>query len=97
MNQTIRATILGMKKFVGNIDGKAYDMTKIFIQTSLDAATGNAVGFATQELNAGDSKIFEQCKSMKFPCDFDVDFQFVSTGKVMKQIVTGLRPAVKNA
>lgn len=91
MNQTIRGTILGMKKFVGNIDGKSYDMTKIFIQTQLDTSQGTAAGFATNELNAGDSQIFEQFKASKFPCDFDIDFQFVSNGKVMKQVVVGLR------
>ena len=90
MNQTVRGTVLGMKKFVGTIEGKAYDMTKIFIQTQLDTSQGTAAGFATNEIAAGDSHIFEQFKGSKFPCDFDIDFQFVSNGKVMKQGVTGM-------
>lgn len=92
MMQSMKAEVFGMKKFVGIVEGKSYDSTKVFIKTILDQSSGNAVGYTTQELNAGTSKLYDQYCNVPLPAEFEIDIQLVSTGKAMKQVVSGMRP-----
>jgi hypothetical protein len=91
MMQTQKAVILGMKRFVGTVEGKSYDTTKIYVQAKLDDSTGNGIGYASQEFPAGSSEIFDKYKGTPLPAEFEIDLELVTTGKVMKQIVRGVR------
>jgi len=93
MQQTMKAEVFGMKKFVGIVDGKSYDTTKVFVKTHLDASKRTAVGYATQELEAGKSAIYDNYSNIPLPAEFELDIQLVSTGKAMKQIIVGMRPS----
>ncbi len=95
--QTMKAEVFGMKKFVGVVEGKTYDTTKVFVKTILDQTGNHAVGFATQELQAGSSEIFDQYQHIPLPAEFEIDIQLVSTGKALKQQVVGMRPSKERA
>lgn len=97
MQQTMKVEVFGMKKFVGIVDGKSYDTTKVFIKTHLDSSKGTAVGYATQELEAGKSSVYDNYCNVPLPAEFDIDIQLVSTGKAMKQIIVGMRPSAGRA
>lgn len=96
MMQTMQCEVFGMKKFVGIVEGKTYDTSKIYVKTHLDASGGTAIGYTTQELAAGTSKIYDDYCNVPLPAMFDLDIQLVSTGKVMKQVVSAMRlPSAK--
>ncbi len=67
MQFTTTVEVAGMKMFNDTVEGKAYNNTKLFLKTDLDASNGTALGFATQEYAFGDSSEFQKLKHLPFP------------------------------
>lgn len=83
--------ITGMKKFKGEIEGKQFDSTTVFVETRMDDRNGNRRGRCTQDYNAGTSDVYDRLKGCELPGDFEVEWDTVTNGNDSKQIVVDLR------
>lgn len=86
--------ITGAKRSKGEMEGRPYDSTKIYVQTKMNTDSGEMVGFATTEYNWGLSDNFEKLRAHKFPIQANIDIDLVTSGKNTKMIVTDVQPIV---
>jgi hypothetical protein len=93
--QKVIATVLGIKSFKGDIDGKEFDSASIFVITPLDDSRGTAKGFATVEYKAGKSEIFDAVKHLPFPHEAELTIENVTSGKTVKTIVRDYKPVMR--
>lgn len=94
MRFTTEVQVLGMKSSKGTMDGgQAYDSTKAYIVTPLDASKGTAKGMAAGEYNIGTSDEFAKYEKLPFPFVAKADMEIVSNGKSSKTVVHSLVPA----
>lgn len=84
--------VTGMKKFKGEIEGKLFDSTSMFIETRMDDRQGNQRGHCTMSFKAGTSEVFDKLSSIPLPAEFEVDWATVTNGNRSQQIITGIRP-----
>lgn len=97
--------VLGMKASRGQLEnGTTYDFTKVFLETELDEASGNAKGYAVEVYKFGKSDCFGGFKHLEFPFMAEAEFDLVTSGtKSVTNIVsitptaraTGVAPAQK--
>lgn len=85
--------IRGLRKTKCEIEGKSYDNTKVFIEMDLDDSAGMARGVATQPFEFGLSTEYDKLSAMVLPCQAEVTFEFVTSGKEKKQRITSISPA----
>lgn len=85
-------TVVGMKRSKGEMEGVAYDSTKFYIETSLDDSKGNAKGIATTEYTMGKSDEYDKYAHLPFPFVADAEIEIVTTGRVQKIVMHGLKP-----
>ena len=85
-------TITGMKSFKGEVEGTAYDSTKVYAMTSMDESKDNAKGFATVEYPFNKSDEYEKFKHLNFPFKADCVLNFVTSGKAQKMIIVSIKP-----
>ncbi|GAB3258108.1 hypothetical protein [Chitinimonas naiadis] len=93
--QVVKATVLGIKSFSGDIDGSHIDTASIFVITPLDDTRGTAKGYATVEYKAGTSEIFQKVKHLPFPHEAELVIENVTSGKVVKTVVRDYKPVVQ--
>jgi hypothetical protein len=84
--------VTGIKRSVGEFEGRKYDSTKIYVQVDLDDSKGNAKGMATAEYGIGDSKEFEHYCHLPFPFNAEAEMEISSTGKSERVMVLSLKP-----
>lgn len=73
--------VLGIKASKGLLEnGTPYDFSKVFVETELDASTGNAKGFSVSEYKMGKSDEFAAYKHLDYPFVADVEFDMVTNG-----------------
>lgn len=84
--------ITGMKKFKGEIEGKAFDSTTVFVDVRMDERNGNRRGRCSADFNAGTSDVFDRLKNIQLPAEFEVEWDTVSNGNETKQVVIDVRP-----
>lgn len=84
--------VTGMKKFKGDIDGRPFDSTTVFIETKMDDRNGNRRGTCTNDFNAGKSEVYDRFAGVALPADFEIEWDTVSNGSRTRQIVVDLRP-----
>ncbi len=82
-----KVMITGAKSSKGEMEGRPYDSTKIYVQVRMDPSKGNMVGSATEEYSWGLSDNFDKLKDLKFPVEANVDFEQVTSGNRVKIIV----------
>lgn len=92
MQFPIRAVVLGAKMFKDQIEGKQFDVTKIFVQQELDASRGTAKGFAVTEYSWGTSDNFRSIQHNPFPFEAELTVEMVTTGKNQKINVLHCKP-----
>ena len=97
MQFNAQVKVLGAKKFNDTIDGQHHDFTKVFIEMPLDDKTGNAKGFAAQEMNWGDSNEFSKISHLPFPFVADVTVELVTSGRSQRQRIVDLKPVARAA
>lgn len=89
-------TILGFKRFSGDVEGKKYDFTKVLLQMPVSSRNENAMGFDAVESICGDSSLFEKFLSMKgrLPAAAAVDLEMTNKGY---EVISVVFPAVQKA
>ncbi|HFC8464972.1 TPA: hypothetical protein ACFP4A_000200 [Neisseria subflava] len=92
---TMQGQIVGVKKFSGQIEGKAFDYCRLIVATPLDSTQGNALGSSATEYDFGTSANFEQFKTAQFPIDANLNVEIVTTGKTQKLKVHGFQTIKK--
>lgn len=92
MQMKVNAVVLGAKMFKDQIDGKQFDVTKLFVQQDLDASRGTAKGFAVTEYSWGTSDNFRAIQHNPFPFEAELSVEIVTTGKNQKINVLGCKP-----
>lgn len=88
------ATVRGMKRSQGMTEqGKPYDSTKLYIDI-LFAESPDMCGSATQEFTYGTYANYEKLLSAgaKTPFKAEIDFDFQTNGKTVKQVVVNVLP-----
>ncbi len=83
--------VTGMKKFKGDIEGKAFDSTTVFIETRMDDRNGNRRGHCTMDFNAGVSSVFDRLKDIPLPAEFEIEWDTVTNGNNVQQIIVDIR------
>ena len=58
MIQTMKAKVTGMKRFKGDVEGKHYDSTTVYVETRLYDKAGNRRGYASQDYPCGEHLMF---------------------------------------
>ncbi len=92
MQMQTTMAITGWKKSKGEMEGRAYDSTKIYVQMPMDTTTGNAAGTAGAEYNWGTSANADKIKDVPLPFNATVTIETVTNGKSMKQIIVDVQP-----
>lgn len=96
----MKMTVLGMKKFKGDVEGVNYDSTTVFVRMKQDESKGTAKGYAGQDLKFGDSSNYDKLSHLSFPLEADIELETITTGKGgMKTIITDFKilPAAAKA
>jgi hypothetical protein len=88
-NQIVQypATLLGAKKFKGDIDGNKIDSCTVLVATQMPFQTGNAVGFTAANMRFGDSDNFKRLENLKFPIAVVITVEMTSTGKGLSPVL----------
>ena len=86
--------ITGAKSSKGEMEGRPYDSTKIYVQTRMDPTKGTMIGTVTEQYDWGLSTNFDILKNLKFPIQANVEFEQASSGKSSKTIVMDVQPIV---
>lgn len=89
-----QVTITGAKSSKGEMEGRPYDSTKIYVQIRMDPTKGTMVGSASEEYGWGLSDNFNKLKDLKFPIQANVDFEQVTSGNKVKIIVMDVQPII---
>ena len=92
MHQSVER-VTGMKKFKGEIEGKNFDSTTVFIETRMDDRNGTRRGHCSMDFNAGTSAVYDRLSTITLPAEFDVEWDTVTNGNKSQQIITGIRQA----
>lgn len=87
--------ITGAKLSQGEYEGRAYDNTKIYVQTRMNPDSGEMVGYATSEYNWGTSSNFSKIRDLTYPFKAKVTMELVTSGKSSKMIVVDVQPIVQ--
>lgn len=90
-------TITGAKRSKGDMEGRPYDSTKIYVQTKMNEQNGEMIGFATTEYNWGLSDNFEKLRNYKFPIQANIDLELITNGKTSKVIVNDVQVTSDNS
>lgn len=88
--------VTGAKFSKGEIEGRPYDSTKIYIQRFFDSSRGEQVGFSSAEYTWGSSENFNKIRNLKYPFDAVIEKQEVISGKSTKTIITDVKPLDKS-
>ena len=84
--------VMGIKFFNDEIEGKLINQTTIYVETALDDSRGSAKGFAVSEYKYPDSSLFESIKHLNYPLDAQLDLEIVTSGKLQKTVLRGMKP-----
>lgn len=93
ITSTIKVT--GMKFSKGTMDnGQAFDSTKVFVETMLDASKDTAMGTACAEYGLGKAEEYQKFKHLAnaFPFMAIAEMEMVTNGKTQKTIIHSLKP-----
>ena len=92
MHFPIQVTVMGVKKFSGNIDGKNFDYCRIVAATPMDESQGNALGMSSTEYDFGGSVNFDRFKGFSFPFEAVLTVEVVVSGKGQKFKAIDFKP-----
>jgi hypothetical protein len=89
-------TVVGVKFFNDDVEGKHYDTTTLFVLLELDDSQGRAKGLAAAEYKYPSSALYQTMKDLPFPHEAELVLNQVTSGKVIKTTLVSHRvlPAV---
>lgn len=91
-----KVKVTGVKFFKGEVEGKSYDSTTVFVEERLDERRGTAKGYATVAYKVGSSAVGQALLKREFPLKCEVEFERVTNGRDTETIIVDLRPAVES-
>lgn len=71
---------LGAKSFNGEVEGKRYDSTTLFVVMDVSERSGTAVGQNVVEMKFGKSDEFEKLKHLPFPVRAELSLNLTTKG-----------------
>lgn len=89
---TDKVKVTGVKHFKGNVEGKEYDSTTVFVEERLDDRRGTAKGYATTAYRVGSSALGQTLQKREFPILCEVEFDRVTNGRDSETIIAQLKP-----
>lgn len=72
--------VLGAKSFKGDVEGKNYDSTTLFVVMDVSERGGNSVGQNVVEMKFGTSEEFQKLKGLSFPCQSELMLNLTTKG-----------------
>lgn len=72
--------VLGAKSFKGDVEGKPYDSTTLFVVLDVSERNGTSVGQNVVEMKFGKSDEFSKLKSLTFPINADLSLNLTTKG-----------------
>lgn len=72
--------VLGAKAFNGEVEGKRYDSTTLFVVMDVSERSGQAVGQNVVEMKFGKSDEFEKLKTLPFPVNAELALNLTTKG-----------------
>jgi hypothetical protein len=87
--------VMGMKFSKGTMDnGQAFDSTKVFVETELDASKDSAMGSACIEYGLGKAEEYQKYKHLADALPFMAvaEMEIVTNGKTQKTVIHSLKP-----
>ncbi|SMC29986.1 hypothetical protein SAMN02745857_04330 [Andreprevotia lacus DSM 23236] len=85
--QQLRATIVGIKFFDGDVDGKTYKSTTLFALFPLEN-NGRQKGMSVAELKSPDPALYKKLEALPFPLEADISVeQVVARGQIKMEVV----------
>lgn len=85
--------VTGMKKFKGDIEGKQFDSTTVYIETKMDDRNGTRRGHCSMDFSAGNSGVYDRLATISLPGEFEVEWDTVTNGSKTQQIIVDIRPS----
>jgi len=81
-------TVLGAKKFKGDVEGNHYDSTKLYVALEVSERGGSEIGMAGAVWPFGKSDEFDKMKHLAFPVRAELTVEITTKGPE----VLGFRP-----
>lgn len=72
--------VLGAKSFKGDVEGKNYDSTTLFVVMDVSERAGNSVGQNVVEMKFGTSDEFHKLKDLPFPLQAELGLNLTTKG-----------------
>lgn len=72
--------VLGAKSFKGDVEGKPYDSTTLFVVMDVSERGGNSVGQNVVEMKFGKSDEFEKLRHLPFPVNSELSLRLTTKG-----------------
>lgn len=72
--------VLGAKSFNGDVEGKKYDSTTLFVVMDVSERTGASVGQNVVEMKFGTSEEFQKMRHLPFPCQAELGLRLTTKG-----------------
>lgn len=72
--------VLGAKAFNGEVEGKRYDSTTLFVVMDVSERSGTAVGQNVVEMKFGKSDEFDKLKGLPFPIQAELSLNLTTKG-----------------
>lgn len=72
--------VVGAKSFKGDVEGKSYDSTTLFVLMDLSERSGTSVGQNVVEMKFGKSDEFEKLKHLPFPVNAELALNLTTKG-----------------
>lgn len=84
--------IVGAKYSKGTLDnGQVYDSTTLFVEVPLDDSKGSACGICTSEFRWGTSENYRLIEAQKLPLVVNATLEIVTSGKIQKTQLVGIK------
>ena len=82
-----RATVVGVKRFKGEVEGNHYDTCKVRVMMRVPPDSENECGFNVIDVRYGHSDRYESLARMNFPFDADLVFESVARNGRMENML----------
>lgn len=88
----IKATVIGVKKFKGEVEGNHYDNCKVRIMMRVSPDAENETGFNVVELRYGHSDRYDALARMNFPFEADLVMDTVARAGKLENVLFEVKP-----
>jgi|GEM_PF-602316 len=100
MEMVFTGKVVGMKYSKGEMDGNAYDSTKVFVEVGLkdgfknESGEGKGRGVSTTSYSIGDASEYAKCEHLPLPFMAEFKMEMVTNGSevTFKPVKGGFKP-----